>query len=274
MDRPIQRALIHLPSDLLGPRVYEAAYPANLAEQFNAGIATVAAAPFPTVVCSWGIAGGGGGAGWRASFDVGLNPGWGLHTSPPARLAGMVCDLAQHSAEIQAVTYRLLESIPGDAFIWGIRHAASGRDGTYLVAILYTLQGWGSGKMTYELGSFQPLGPFNGEALVLQIALPPAVNGDPLLSKEYSVQFSMLLNDTSGNAGVFGRFKRDGSTVYESRITQPSTDWVSFAGSYYTDQGPSGRILQLWVEPSSEAQVSCRGLHMLCHLCNATGAES
>jgi len=276
MDRPIIVSNLLAPNaDYTGLHCFEASHAAAMETQFNNSLTQLAAqldgAPYP--VLSWDIVGGGGGAGWRASFDIGLTAGWGLNTSPPLPLTRFVCREVKHATQIRTVVQAMLAHLPPNAYCWGIKQAASGRDGTYLIAILYSLSGLGSGLMSYAATAYDPSGPFVAETTILAITIPAAVNADPVLARDYAVHYSMLLNDTTGASGVIGRFKANGATLVQSEILQAATEWITFAGVHHQIQDTAGATLLELTADVVGANVTVRGAAIVAHLINAPGAE-
>lgn len=275
MDRPIVRSDLTVPDPALGPYVLEAPFPADLAARVQGQLAAISAAlSFPAVVCSWDIAGGGGGANWRASFDVGLNVGWGLNTSPPVSLCGFVCDVAQNGPEIESVTRRLLAAIPSDAYVWGIKHASSGRDGTYLVGIWYSTGGQGSGKMMYSVQSLAPQGPLAVKTVLASITIPASAGASAYTVREYMVLYSMALNDPAGASGIRATLEVDAAMVAQSDCAPPLTEWRNFSGCHYQLQNDAAPVLiELSAEPNP-GNVTVRGITLNALLVNSLGAES
>jgi len=276
VDRPISVANLLNPDPNLGLYAFEGSHAETIQDQFSNQITQLAALipGVPYVISSWTLTGGGAGAGWRASFDVGLNPGWGFNTCIPLRLARLVCREVQHAGQLRAVVADMLGALPPTAFVFGIKHAASGRDGTYLVGILYCLQGAGSGNPSYYTDNYATQGPFVAETTVLSLTLPQTPLGDAVLGRDWAVHYCMLLNDTTGASGVLGRLKRNTVTLVESRLTLPATDWVSFSGVHYQTQDNTGAtLLELTVDVVG-ANVSVRGACLMALLMNAPGADA
>lgn len=276
MDRPVIRTNLHAPDPALGPYVLEAPYPADLAQLVQNQLAVISAAlTFPAVVCSWNIAGGGGGANWRVSFDVALNPGWGLNTSPPVSLSSFVCDVAQNAAELRTVTQRLLLTIPSDAAIWGIKQVGSGRDGTYLVGIWYSTGAYGSGLMTYSAQYLDPQGPYTGSQILASITIPASVGGSAYTVREYMLHYAVALEDTTGASGVFGRLEVNSAMIAENSWSAPAGEWRNFSGHWQQNQLAGGPVVvELFCGTAGANNVTVRGVALAALLINSGGAET
>lgn len=275
MNRPITVANL-LQDPNIGPQSFEGSHAATIETQFNNSLTSLFAAlpESPYVVTGWDIVGGGGGAAWRASYDVGLNPGWGLNTSPPLGLTRFVCKQVKHAIQIRPVLLEMLGNLPPTAYVWGTKYAASGRDGTYLVGVLYSLSGYGSGLMSYEIHDYTTGGPYVAETTVLQLTIPQVISGVAAQQREYAVHYSMLLNDTTGASGVLGRLKSNTITQVECQYTTPATDWVQFSGIFYQLQSATSDVVLELTCDVVGANVSVRGAVLAAFLQNSAGAES
>jgi hypothetical protein len=260
----------------IGPQAFEGSRAATIEDQFNDSLVSLFAAlpESPYVVTGWDIAGGGGGAAWRASYEVGLNPGWGLNTSPPLGLTRMVCKEVKHARQIRPTLWEMLSNLPPTAYHWGTKYAGSGRDGTYLVAVLYSLDGFGSGRLTYATEVDGPVGPFVAETTVATLTIPKVISGIAAQQREYAVHYGLLINDTTGASGVIARLKENGVTCRECQYTSPATDWLQFAGCKTILQLPAvDVVLELTVDVVG-ANVSARTAHIHALVCNSAGAEA
>jgi hypothetical protein len=275
MNRPITVAnLLQEPN--IGPQSFEGSHAQTLETQFNNSLTSLFASlpQSPYVVNGWDIVGGGGGAAWRASYDVGLNPGWGLNTSPPLGLTRVVFKEVKHARQMRPVVWEMLASLPATAYVWSIKYAASGRDGTYLVGILYSLDGFGSGHLTYVAEVDGPVGPFVAETTVATLTIPQVISGIAAQQREYAVHYGLLLNDTTGAAGVIARLKGNGVTYRECQYTTPATDWVQFAGCKSQNQLAGADVVMELTVDVVGANVSARGAHIHALVVNSAGAES
>ena len=272
MDNPIVSTnFATLPG--YGPHVIEARSPATLQARANALLAALSASIVtPAAIHSWEITGGGGGANWRLVFNVGFSVGWGLNTKLPLQLAQFAFRAAQHHEQLRAQTVRMYADLPVDSFVWGTKFAGSARDGTYLCGVLWSSDSDGFGKPTTAAESFEEVGPFDAPTNVLGLVIPAQpVN---ILCREYFLHYSILLNDTTGASGVFGRLILNGATVFESRITEAATDWYTFSGVLHETQAAVLHQYNLQIDVVGVNQVTCRGAVMAAHLVTSESSEA
>jgi len=263
-----------LENPLSGPQYFEGSRAATIEEQFNRSLTNLAAdlPQAPYMINGWDISGGGGGAAWRASFEVSLSAGWGFNTSPPIGLTRAVFKEVRHAPQMRDTVLTMLGHLPPSAYVWGIKVASSSRDGTYLIGILYSLSGQGSGLLTYAIEDESTLGPFVAETTVLSVTIPQVISGIAAQQREYAVHYGLLLNDTTGASGVIARLKLNGGTVREAEYFAAATDWCQFSGCKYVVQSAASDVVVDLTVDVVGANVSCRGMHLQAFVQNSGGA--
>lgn len=274
MDRPALRGNLTLPDPNLGVYAFEASRAAALQAQVNTSLAALGAGfTFPVSVRSWDVSGGGGGSAWRLAFDCCLDPGWGLNTSPPILLTRVVCREVKHATQLRAAAQALLLTLAEDCYIWGVKYASSGRDGTYLVAILYSTDGGqATGRMTYSAQATAEQGPYAVATLVTDIEIPLPAQASPYTVREYICHYAMTVQDNSGGAGVKATLKLNSAVIHEQQWIAAG-DWIGFSGVYkFSQEVASTQLLELFVEPLA-VTVSVRGVSLNAVLINSSGAE-
>ena len=244
-------------------RSLSASDPHTLAERVNALFASYALSPvyFPYVI-GWSIGGGGGGAKWRCTVELATATCWGVNTSIPASVARMRCAAALHDAQITKVAEQMLLAIQAedpDAHIWGQQIAGSGRDGTYIVAILYSVGGMG-GLPTYNVEALPVVGPFAVPTVVASWTMPGSLGATYATNRTYLINYYMEIEDTSGAAGVVADFNRllpPADVLAEQQWAAPAGEWLQFGGHIYRAQENVDQQFDLRVTPVG-ANVSVR----------------
>jgi hypothetical protein len=259
-----------------GMLMFEAEDPEDLALQMQTAFATAAAAApdFPWIQ-SWDLSGGGGGANWRAQVEICTNRGWGLNTAIPAGFARVAFGVAQNSPECVIVANNLMQAIQAaepDTLIWGWKSAGGGRDGAYLVGVMYC-NGSG-GRPTYYEAALAPQGPFVASTGILLFNLPQTLGGLPATERTWMVQYSIEIEDTTGANGVSAELTLDGGQLKAINFAAPAGEWHTFSGHVLHPQSIAGASqYQINVAPVG-ANVSCRGAVLSAVMINNQVADS
>ena len=270
MDRPMPIAdLLQLPTGNV--LTLSAADPHTLANRVNALFASFAGSGvyFPYVV-GWSLGGGGGGAKYRCTVELSKTVCWGVNTAIPASLCKMRCASAVHDDQLDEVCHQMLQAIQAedpDSFVWGSKITGSGRDGTYMVGILYSTGGMG-GMPTYNVEALDPVGPFVAATVVASLTLPRSTGVGYEANRTYLINYSLEVEDTTGAAGVIADFNRlvpPADVLAQQEWAAPAAEWLQFSGHVYRAQETVDQQFDLRVTPVG-ANVSCRRARITAHL--------
>jgi len=278
MDRPIQLSSLNVAGQpALGVRVAEAYDPTSLETRVAALLAAAAAATVPgAYVQGFTLAGGGGGASYRAAFTCTSNLGWGLDTALAAGAARFVCGSARNAPEMHAVLAILYDRIATAAqnnpFVWDVQISGSGRDGSYLIGIL-----WSDGivgQPTYEAHEAGPVGAFTGKHTMCTFTIPATLSGGPADAGYWALHWSVAVADATGG-GVKARLLQGAATVRaEYEQIGAANEWLPAAGVYRHGQGAGATIFSIEVESTGANNVDARHANLFAIQCVTPLAES
>jgi len=274
MDRAILLANLNVAGHPeLGVKVREASTPADLQNLIQSSItAALAGGEHFAMVQGFELAGGGGGASWRAMVTLGRNLGWGMLTSIPAAVARINLRVARHFSEIETVIAQMYAAIAaatthGGAVVWQPRITASGRDGTYLVGIVWADGNPGSLVLNQEF--FSELGPVDAATTVLFLTVPQTCTATTDTEQNWRISWGALLNDVAGT-GVKLRLLVDGVNTWESEQIGTAAQWLPSGGQMNHLQSATGNTLfTLILEPTIGGnQVKARGIYLRAEIAN------
>jgi len=273
MDRPIPVSDLQL---LVGGncRCVEASYPPDLEARVAAQLAAWAGAPpdYPYLQ-SWEVAGGGAGGKWRVNLQLGRGVDWGLNTSLPSGIAHFVCREAAHFEQLTAVQNQMLIAITAafpNAAVWGTKIAASGRDGTFLVAMMYT-EGLGD-RPTSHVYSPELQANLDADTALAGLGISACYGADASNGRTYMLLYSMEVSDDIAAAtGVVAALFAGGAPLFQDEwAAAAAAEWRTFSGHHYVEQDPAGpQQFTLHVIPGAGNTVSVRQIRidatLICH---------
>lgn len=273
MDRPILLTnLSNVATPELGIKVLEAPDPVDLTAQAQAAIdaAAAGAAEFP-YVHGFEFGASGGGDTSRVILTLGRNLGWGLSlTSIPASLAHILFRRAQNAAELTRVLEQMYADIAAqggsNAYVWQPRIVGSGRDGSYLIGILWSDGGVGSVVLNTE--AFAVSGPYTAATNILFLTIPQTVNANVNSETAWLLTWGMLVEDTVGG-GFRVRLEEDGGNLWEQVDIGAANIWRNATGHHQVIQSAAGALgFGLWVEPIGVNALNVRGCYLRAELAN------
>ena len=273
MDRPILLVnLQHAPNPELGVKVLSAPDPDTLTRRcqalINAAAAGGSASPF---VQGFELAGGGSGASCQAILTLTRNLGWGLNTSIPAALARVKFRKARAPEQITRVLELMYAEIAAEAslapFIWQPRIVGTGRDGTYLIGLLWA--DGSIGNMCLNVEAFAVAGPYTAATTILTLNVPATPDGTVDTDQSWHVTWGAIVNDADAT-GVKLRLERNSVSLWEHEEILAATDWESCFGQYNHLQSAAGAsTYDLIVEPTVGGNaVNVRGVSLRAEICN------
>jgi hypothetical protein len=245
-------------------------------------------------VCGMHLGGGGGGADWQITYTTAESRGMGFAgTSVWVGDARISVALATDATELDRVVAQLLDQIANgppvppfpSAPVYDIQIAGGGRDGAYLVAVL-----WGTATQPppYKREfAFPEQGPYTSETalLTLPLNLPSTTSADNQI--EYLILWGAILNETSGTDGINFRLQETTgpgtpgawTTTAETTHSAPSTEWRSQGGTRHVLQPVDPTLLtlaflRLTVEPNGTSEVSARNAYLYAMRVGDTGEVS
>lgn len=280
MDRPIRLVDLQpgVPVPELGVKVLQAPEPADLAAQIQGAIDAAAAgvAEYP-MVHGLELAGAGGGATWRAIVTLTETAGWGINTSIPCAVARVMCATAANAAELETVLGKLYTAIAAAAsnepVVWQPRIVGSGRDGTYLVSLL-----WADGSPGRPLSSIQstpPQGPYTAATTLMSLTIPQALNGIADTRQFWQVQWGAALNDVAGT-GAKLRLELNTVSQVEFDILGSAPQWQPNASVFMYTQSEAGpAVLDLIAEPTVGGNaINVKGVYLIARQVSYNLAET
>jgi hypothetical protein len=276
MDRPMQLDRIRQPNR--GIFTIGSSDPESLERLSLDLFARILAQDAQSFVCGMHLGGGGGGADWQITYTTAESPGMGFAgTSVWVGDARISVALATDATELDRVVAQLLEQIATGAIttapVYDIQIAGGGRDGAYLVVVL-----WGTATQPppYKREFASPeQGPYTSETALLTVPLnlPSTASVDNQI--EYLILWGAILNETSGTDGINFRLQETegaGSpgpwtTTAETTHSAPSTEWRSQGGARHVLQSVDPALLlssflRLTVEPNGTSEVSARNAYL------------
>jgi hypothetical protein len=160
-----------------------------------------------------------------------------------------------------------------DPFVWNPRIVGSGRDGTYLIALLWS-DGF-PGNPTMDASEPGQLGPFVAETTIVSLVIPQSVNGIVDTEHSWVVHWDIMVQDTAAT-GVYARLERNGVPVQEAQITGLATDWWPCGSHLVHDQDSTGATTyDVVIEPVVGGNaVTVRDTHLTAVECVWEGAPS
>jgi hypothetical protein len=268
MDRPILlNDLVDAGIPALGVKVCEAQHVANLTTELQAVItaAAASAATYPMVE-GFELAGGGGGNTVRGTLTITENQGWGFGTSIPAALAHVIIKTARNAPEIETVLAKAYAAIAAaatrDPYVWCQRIVGTGRDGSYVVGLLWS-DGF-PGPPTISTHHTPAQGPFLAGTSLLALTIPQAVGGLAGAQQFWRIEWGAAVNDVVGT-GCKLRLELAGVPVVEFEQLGTAVQWQCNEHVYIHTQdtaGPSN--FNLTIEPTVGGNgVNCRGAHLV-----------
>lgn len=268
MDRPI--ALIDL-SDVgntsLGVKILQAPIAQSLQTQLQAAIDAAAASDAQyAMVQGLELGGSGSGATWRAMLTLTENQGWGFNTSVPCAIAKVYCAEARDAAEIETVLGHIYAAIAAaatnDPFVWQPRIAGSGRDGTYMVCVLWA--DGSPGQPTISVQSTAQQGPYTAAQTVASLTIPQSVNGLVATQQFWFVRWGVVLNDATGS-GAKARLELNSAPLVESDEIGAAAEWQANSSVYvHTQSTVAPSVFDLIVEPTVPGlAINCRGIYLV-----------
>lgn len=278
MDRSILLSNLTVPGNPeLGIKVRQSRDPDSLTAQVQSAIDAAAAggASYPYLQgCE--LAGGGGGDSVRAIVTLTRTVGWGLHTSIPAALARVLFRRANNAAEIETVLAQMYAAIlasgGSDAFVWQPRIVGTGRDGAYVIGIVWSDGGVGSLAMNTE--SFAVSGPYTAATNILFLTIPQIVNANVNAEQAWLVTWGMLVEDTVGG-GFRVRLEENGANVWEQVDIGAANIWRGATGHHQVIQSAVGDLgYGLWVEPIGVNALNVRGCFLRAEIANYPNSPS
>jgi len=279
MDRPIIIGNLHnLAVPELGLQIVQASDPTNLAARVEARFAALAACgvSFPYIQ-GFTLGAGGGGASWRACFECVQNVGWGLLTAVSAASAHFHCGIARNASEVHSLSRVLLSRIqtacPGNAFIWKMLVAGSGRDGSFMVGILWSCGV--PGRMTRAMGVDAASGALAAATPICFFTLERTLSTTINDHVYWQIAWSTAIRDIGGT-GVKARLEVGGAVIAEYEQTNAvATDWMSMGGTRNVMQdSAAATLVELIAEPNGGNTCEVRASNLSAVMVNAPGAES
>ncbi len=279
MDRAILLSNLHTGAHPeLGVKVASAPDPATLTRVVQGYIDAAAGggigSPF---VQGFELAGAGAGASCRATVTLTKNLGWGLLTSVPCSLARVLFRRASTVGQINTVLDQMYVAIAAaggsDAFVWQPRIVGTGRDGSYLIGILWCDGTIGSVALTETATATQ--GPFVAAQTILSLTIPQTPDGTVDTDENWVLRWRAVVNDVVGT-GVILRVEYNAATIWEDDHAGVVTDWDSRAGVYSFSTSPLGPgQLDLIVEPRVGGNgVNVRQAYMRAEIANYNNSPS
>lgn len=253
----------------MGVKVIEAPDPQDLTTETQAAIDAFAASgeimPF---VHGFELAGGGGGDSARVILTMARSLGWGLMTAMPASRARAIFKRAQNAAEIETVLVKMYAAIAAAATyepnVWQPRIVGTGRDGSYLIGILWC--DGEAGILCRNQESFAASGPYTTATTILTVTIPQTLAGIQATDSAWHVTWGMIVEDVAGTK-VKTRLELNAGSLWESEVSGGAGIWQPVFGQYNHYQDPAGASLfALIVEPNGGNQVNVRGCSLRAEL--------
>lgn len=271
MDRPILISnLSNVATPLLGVKVIEAPDPATLTTRVNAAIYAAAAAGYSSAFLQgFELAGGGAGESCRAIITLTRNLGWGLFTSIPCILAKVLYRRASHSDQLTRVLEQMyayiLANDPG-AIVWQPRIVGTGRDGSYLIGLVWSSSTVGSLCLNVE--SFSESGPYTTPTTILSVTIPQTPDATVATETAWRVSWGMIVNDTTGSgAGV--RLSEDTVPIWDTYETGAAAEWQESSGQHNHIQSAAGpTTFDLIAVNTGANAISVRGAYLRAEIAN------
>jgi hypothetical protein len=228
------------------------------------------------------VGGGGDGADWQITYTVSLEDGPGVcGQSVSTGSARVSLAIATDPAEIDRVLAQLRAEIfdattpPGSALVYQTQVCGGGRDGAYLVALL-----WGpGGELPAILNSENPSeqGPFSGPTTVASLIIP----GQPLPGSEayYTLDWGGLVNETTGATGVtlelWQTIGAGAPTMIRQAVTSGTgSEWAALAGVLTNKQTADDWTYELRADVIGGSTVTVRGVFLIMQRATNPGSPS
>lgn len=237
MDRPIRIDRLLLAG--VGVLSIEGHDPDDMADRARELFLGVAASgQVSPYISGFTLGGGGGGASWRATFTTEASLGPGVQESIFAARARCSFARARGFAEINVVVARLLQTIEdayATAFVYEVQVAGGGRDGEYLIGVLFGEEAESPPVLT---GFVNTQAAVAVPTDVVSVIIPQTVSGTPNDQATYLVTWSIAVEDTDGASGFTAGLYSDvvGDYVEQYDDVGAAGDWLCQSGSYYVAQ--------------------------------------
>ncbi len=273
MDRSILLSNLHSGTHPeLGVKIACARDPVTLTREVQAYIDAAAVAgieaPF---VQGFELAGGGAGDSCQAIVTITENFGWGLNTSVPCSLARVLFRRANSVGQLRTVLDQMYVAIAAaggaNAFVWQPRIVGTGRDGSYLIGMLWC--DGNVGDLCLTASAFGQQGPFVAAQTVLSVTIPQTPSGTVDSDSAWEVQWSGVVNDVAGT-GVKLRLEFNTIPFWEDDHIGAATDWDSRGHVRVFTASPLGTsTIDLIVEPRVGGNaVNIRQAYLKAEICN------
>lgn len=266
MDRALRIDRINQPG--LGLATIEGIDPRDLAVQAARVFARFASYDQgDSFVVGMSLAGGGDGAAWRVVFLSGSALGPNVQSSILPQLAHARFALARQFAEIDAVAARLLAEIQDDypnAFVVETQIAGGGRDGVYLLAVLFS-DGLPAPLLlsAFEPNEVEIPGPTN----VVSITVPGTASGTPKDQCSVLIQWSVAVEDPSSGGYTAALWDDTGSVAVEIYAeVGDNGQWQCAAGVYVQSQPTIDVVYAVRVSPVFAPPVNARDASIVMQL--------
>lgn len=186
--------------------------PESLVRLSQALFAEVNAQDSESCICGLHVAGGGNGADWQLTYTLAIteSPGW-TGLSVNIEKARVSVAIATDPSELDRSFQRIVDQIvaesgePPNGVIYNVQIAGGGRDGAYLLVVLWAADPDLPPYLRSETGAEQ--GPFSDETNVLNLNNIPGVDNNSQRSR-FLVLWGGLVNETAGAQGVYLRLYR------------------------------------------------------------------
>jgi len=241
MDRPFRVDRLNL--DGFGIRTVEGIDPRDLGNRATQLLADIAAQQPSAQVSGMTLGGGGDGAAWRCTFTSASQFPNGQQ-SIFAALGLVRFAIARHAAELDAVCRRvLLEMQAGfpNAYLFETQIAGGGRDGIYLVAMLFSN---GVASPPYESLTAAAPQSVTTDTDILTVTVPQTTSGTVDDQCTYLLMYSIAVEDTNSGGFVAGLYDVTNAVwVQQYADTGAAGQWDPAAGQWSVPQ-PVGADFQ------------------------------
>jgi hypothetical protein len=279
MDRPVSITSIGAADDWL---VVGGTDPASLVANSQGRFAARYGLNPGTQIAGMHVGGGGDGADWQITYTVSLQDGpGGAGTSVSTGSARVSIAIATDPSEIDRVLDQLRAEIfdattpPGAALVYQTQVCGGGRDGAYLVALL-----WGpGGELPALLSDEDPAeqGPFGAETVLATLTVP----GQPVSGAEayYTLDWGGLVNETTGASGVtlelWRKIGAGAFTMIRQAVTSGTgSEWAALAGVLTAEQTGDDWIYELRANVIGGSTVTVRDVFLIMQRATNPGAPS